>query len=337
MIDDATRRAEQRHHVLEQLACWSGRKGKSTETYTFISCPFHNEKTPSGQVYHGNNTAVPGYFKCLGCGHKAFWDELASVTGMQPFHNNPYQEISTTPLMIDDGLEAIDIDTDFTLKPLPVNKVWRTFNTEFLSKVGVQLLETEYGTNMLYMPVNINGKTKGYIKARLTKDPTGQRPSYINSKGTWSKTHGLFPFDYTMDLMRKNDYTSVVLVEGPRDALRLLSHGIPALSILGTNTWSEKKVALLEIYGVKQVLLMMDGDEPGRLAACKLYPQIAAMIKTKLIKLWAVKDSPYQIWCTLDPTEQKLFKSKLWDPGNCPDSILTTLKQLYFTHVAETV
>jgi len=221
----------------------------------------------------------------------------------------------------------------FELHPLPKNKTWRTFDTRFLRKIGIQMMLTEWNTRMLYMPVLINGEERGYIKARLKKDPTGERPSYINSKGPWSKTHGLFPFDFSIKMMEELKSSTIVLVEGPRDALRLLSLGIPALSILGTNTWSQRKAQLLELYGVEQVLLMMDGDEAGILASERIGPDISEVIPTKLIKLWSMPNSPYHRYLKLKTKEEKkAFKGNLWDPGNCPEEILLKIKRKYFNH-----
>lgn len=307
---------------------WSGRKGISTDTYTFILCPWHQEKTPSGQVFHGSGTRHPGYYKCLGCGHKAGWDDLADATGMQPFGRNKSKEAFSMPLSIGD---EEDDPISFELKPLPKNKTWRSMDTNFLRRVGCKLMVTEYGTNMIYLPIIINGEERGFVKARLKKDPEGIRPSYINRKGPWSKTHGLFPFDYAIRVMKRTKSRTVVLVEGPRDALRLLSLGIPAMSILGTNTWTTRKATLLELHGVERVILMMDGDEAGILATERIRPDIKGILKLKTFKLWEIEGNPYEEFVKIkSKAKQKKFKSKLWDPGNCPEDVLLQLRDRYF-------
>lgn len=327
-MSDPITQVEKLHHVKEQLRIWSGRKGRTNDTWTFISCPFHNERTPSGQIFHGPGSRSPGYFRCLGCGHRCHWDELATAIGLQPFGKQPATDVYSVKLALSDEEEET---AKFELHPLPKNKTWRTFDTKFLRKVGVQMMLTEWGTRMLYMPVLINGEERGYIKARLKKDPTGERPSYINSKGPWSKTHGLFPFDYAIQMMEELGSRTIVLVEGPRDALRLLSLGIPAMSILGTNTWSQRKAQLLELYGVEEILLMMDGDEAGMLAAERIGPDLASVLRVRQFRLWACKDSPYHEYVKLrTKAEQKAFKSKLWDPGNCPEELLLRIKRKFF-------
>lgn len=326
---DPISHAERTQHVKDQLRLFSGRKGQTNDTYTFILCPWHAEKTPSGQVFHGSGTRNPGYFRCLGCGKKTPWNDLAVATGMQPFGRVEPKDTYSTPLSIGDDE---DDPIKFELHPLPKNKTWRTMDTNFLRKVGVKMMLTEFGTRMLWLPVFINGEERGFIKARLKKDPTGERPSYINKKGPWSKTHGLFPFDYSIKLMREMGSKTMVLVEGPRDALRLLSLGIPALSILGTNTWTQRKATLLELYGVERVLLMMDGDDAGIAATEKIAPEIRGLMTLTTIKLWRVKNNPYYEYEKITDLEgKKAFKSKLWDPGNCPEHVLLRLKKKYFS------
>lgn len=329
-MNDPISQVEKLNHVKEQLRIWSGRKGRTSDNWTFVSCPFHSERTPSGQVFHGPGTRSPGYFRCLGCGHRCHWDELAAAIGVQPFGKQPATDVFSMRLAISEEDEET---MKFELHPLPKNKTWRTFDTKFLRSVGIKMMLTEWGTRMLYMPVLINGEERGYIKARLKKDPKGERPSYINSKGPWSKTHGLFPFDYAIQMMEDLKSSTMVLVEGPRDALRLLSMGIPALSILGTNTWSQRKAQLLELYGVQQILLMMDGDDAGILASERIAPDVAEVIPVRVIKLWQMKGSPYAEYLKLKTKEeQKAFKSNLWDPGNCPDRILSKIKHRFFNH-----
>src|SRR5690606_7832235 len=110
-----------------------------------------------------------------------------------------------------------------------------------LSDIGAKLCQKQYedgswSAKMLWLPVKVNNQTKGYIKARLKKQEG--MTSYINAPGKWSLTYGLFPYDYAVDVMAQLDLSTMALVEGPRDALRLLSEGIPACAMLGTQSWS---------------------------------------------------------------------------------------------------
>lgn len=316
--------------VEDQLRTYTGKKIQGPDGTTIL-CPFHSERTPSCHIFHGPRAYVPGYFVCLGCGAKGRWDVIAPAIGLEPFKNGPARPLEARPLAKPKEDETVD-STDFEIKRLPKNKAWRGFETNWLHEVGCKLMVTSWGTKFIWMPVIVGGRTRGYIRGRMRKDPAGKYPSYLNKSGTWSKTHGLFPFDYAISMMGRSK--TIVLVEGPRDALRLLYHGIPAMAILGTNTWSPKKVDLLELHGVRKVILLMDGDPAGIAATEKIAPLLKDMFRTKVLKLWNMRGSPYKEWWKAlekrDPAEAKARKGELWDPGSCPEWVLDGIKERFF-------
>lgn len=312
---------EKLNFVQAQLSTYSG-ESRHTGKGIFILCPFHSEKTPSGLIYL-NSTRNPGFFKCFGCGTKKHWDEIAPLIGLQPYgYSKPTVYYSHTKLS--DTEEAKN--TKFELKELPEGKIWREIKTDLLIDIGCKLLITEYKSKFVFLPVYVNGKLKGYSKGRLRKEK-GQI-SYINKNGSWTKTYGLFPFDYSINLMLSTKDKTIVLVEGQRDALRLLMNGIPALAILGTNSWSKKKVELLELHGVEKIILMMDGDPEGIRATKTALDLLKPFFKVSIVKLWKLEGKLFTKYLSIEDKEkQKIFKSKLWDPGNCPQWIISKLKK----------
>lgn len=318
--------AERRDLVLQALGGYSGRKVQGSY-YTMICCPYHADKTPSGTIFHGPNTKVMGFFLCRGCGERKSWNELATTMGWPTFGKvAPSDKFVTELRSLEVPKKEEKPTSSFTLEELPPGYKWRGFSTEFLSKVGAQLgVYDRSGRKFVYLPVIVGKRERGYIRAAIRKDP--ERPSYLNKKGSWSKTHGLFPFDYAIKVMRRKELRTVVLVEGPRDALRLLYYSIPAISILGTQTWTARKAALLELHGVKKVVLMMDGDPAGAAAEKLIAPDVRSLMKAEIFDLRKFPGSPYPEWAELDEDEQKEQKGNLWDPGNCPKDVLRTLKQ----------
>lgn len=317
--------------VQSAMASYSGRAVR-TENYTMICCPYHDDSTPSGQIFHGLTTRVVGYYKCLGCGARRTWNELAKDQGWQTFKGVKPDDRYAMELP-ERKEEVAKEEVTFTLSSLPKKKRWRTFPTKFLKDVGCKLGTYEYGRKFVYMPVLVGGRERGYIRAALRKDPTGKYPSYLNKKGTWSKKYGLFPFDYTIEFMESLDSATVVLVEGPRDALRLLYYGIPALAVLGTQTWTAHKARLLELHGVRNVLLMFDGDPAGIAASKLVQPDIRDLMRCRDLELWNMRGSPYREWSKLDEDERKERKSELWDPGNAPERVLRSIRNRYFKEV----
>ncbi len=66
----------------------------------------------------------------------------------------------------------------------------------------------------------------------------------------------------------------VVVVEGYFGAMRLHGLGVPVVALMGSSI-ADEQVALLREAGVRQVSLMLDGDEPGRAAALAMLPFLA--------------------------------------------------------------
>lgn len=102
--------------------------------------------------------------------------------------------------------------------------------------------------------------------------------------------------------------TTVVLVEGPFDALRLCYLGIPALSILGTSNWSFSKLSTIQGMGCKKLIICMDGDKAGRLAEAHIFEETADKIKRKRFRLPINEEDPV-------------------DPGNMNDELIEALRE----------
>ena len=302
---------------------------KHYENYTMIRCPFHSDKNPSGRINHSNLSRSPGFYKCYGCGATATWDELAPLIGCQPFHSKPAVRYARN-LVIDQEVE--EPTEELVTKPLPHGKIWRGIKTNLLIDIGCNLCRVRYSDGGLsdkyiYMPVRVNDELKGYTKARLHKQPG--TTSYINSAGSWVHKFGLFPFDYSISKLTET--RTIVLVEGQRDALRLLSNGIPALCIMGTQNWSDDKAQLLELNGVERAIIFMDGDDAGIKGAKKVYASLSQFMPCKVLKLWKMKNSPYlQFKSEENPSKAaKEAGIELWDPFNCPQYIIDRIKEYY--------
>lgn len=307
--------------ILNQLQSYSGEKKQVGETI-FVSCPFHSEKTPSFRIFVSPTSKSPGWGKCYGCGQKTAWDNYAEKLGLKPYKWSKPEQQFARPLIRADEFDSGSSTDQFTFYDLPAGKVWRHIKTDLLIDIGCKQI-TQYNTKFIYMPVNILGNERGYIRARMRKE--ADKPSYLNKKGRWSEHYGLFPFDYTM----RNKPKSVVLVEGPRDALRLLSFKIPALAILGTQSWSKRKSSLIEIAGVKNVIMCFDGDSAGLKAREVVRPNLEKLVKVETFDLCG-KDSPYWPFRNREDPGKDMKKRGVegWDPGNMPLSKVKELASL---------
>lgn len=314
---------EQRELVKQQIALVP--RVKMKENMAMIPCPFHADINPSCAVYFKSNQSHPGSWYCFGCNAHGLWDELADALGLEKFDNTPRDRFSHN---ISITLDSYTEEEHLLFKSLPRNKLWRGISTNLLIDIGCKLCKVVYNYDKLsetfiFMPVYINKSLEGYIKARLHKMP--DKPSYINKKGQWAKSRGLFPFDYAISMMSNKN--AVVLVEGQRDALRLIQNGIPALCIMGTHNWNDEKSMLLDIYGVKRVIIFLDGDDAGISGTKLLYPSLKEYIdEVKVIKLWNWPGSPYIKYKTKQNAEK--HNVELWDPFCCPQDIIEFVKSL---------
>lgn len=312
-------------HVLQQLDHYSGPKKKLNSASTFVSCPFHSESTPSGRVFHSGTSKSPGFFKCYGCGQTATWDEVAPKLGLKAYQwTKPITQFAA-PLRAKDETPE---EAELKFSPIPKGKIWRQIKTQLLIDIGCKKVRVIYdgfrpGPVMLYFPAMIKGELRGYIRARLKK--VDGKPSYLNQAGGWSKDYGLFPYDYAI----RNKPHTIVLVEGPRDALRLNMLGIPAIAILGTQSWSRRKSRMIELTGARTVILAMDGDDAGLAAIQLIKPLLIDMVRVKIFSLTG-PDSPYWRFRNLDePTKAMKAKGvESWDPGNMPLKKARELKAL---------
>ena len=255
--------------VQEQLAATlASEKGMRSKNWSFIRCPFHNERTPSLQVWHDPiNPDFVGSFKCRGCGVSGHWSKLAEAKGYEKPERRTIGEVMP--------VADIDVSQDDVItknsklpeyaKPFTMSDTdrWRGFSGWFLDEIGAKpFIDTRNNTKWVWLPVRVNGATPGHIRGRWEKQK--DKPSYLNAPGQWSKNRGLFMYDYVRTIIQKHSLNYVILCEGPRDAMRLCAVGLPALAILGVHTWSTRKIEMLSLLGVTTVFIVMDADTAGR-------------------------------------------------------------------------
>lgn len=318
-----------------------------------IVCPYHNDSNPSGNVNLDLEEArAPlGWFRCWSCKKSVPWDDLADTLGLRKYSNkkrtdedyvNPstYRNglLNQTDDEEEDGFERDHADLEFF--DLTQDE-WRTIPCSFLTKIGCEFVHKKYNDNFyVFMPVLIKGELRGYVKAELEKpdkvvkkDPkTGELysvtpPSYINAPGKWSREYGLLFYDYAVELMERKDLSTIVLCEGPRDVIRLLRFGIPAMAVLGAGNWNELKRFQLEKTGAENIIIFMDGDDAGKLATKVIYKDIKQHFNTKYMSLWKYAEP------LLDKKGREILDDKgrpkmmEYDPFNCPKKFLRQVKK----------
>lgn len=289
---------------------------KHNGTGVFIPCPFHTGDTkPSLGVNLSKNGVPVGYFYCFGCGAKGHWNILAEKLGFPKLKGSDFKTNTVGDINFDEinrELFALS-STENMLKSLgaefnmdwPSEETWRNIPGSLLSAIGAKITYDVYTKDRaILLPVTVNGKTVGMIKGTNQR----QERSYIMSTGSWAKTYGLFPFDYAFSFKTQ----SIALVEGARDALRLIRFGLPAVAILGSQSWSETKRNLILSTGIKRVVLAFDGDRAGVQCTNKIWRDLKTLVPTSILKL----------------KEESENLGKKIDPGNMNRDLLIKLRDM---------
>ena len=256
--------------IQEELRSLTCRKFLSGNDFR-VQCPFHEgDKNPSLGVNLSMTAKVPlGFYHCFGCGAKGPWNRLAKQFGLRELASD-VKETETN------GYASVFPDIEKRLLGHPIEimpntgtpfhgKSWRGVSGRMVRRAQ-GILAVDWGENVLFLwlPVVCKGKTVMALKARMKKKRG--KPSYLFHDPGKVERKPWYGYDLASDMLKKGDKRSVFLVEGARDALKLMDAGIPALALLGSRQWNKRKLSqLLSLraeYNAKPVV-MMDADSAG--------------------------------------------------------------------------
>lgn len=267
-------------------------KRNLTRSQIFIKCPVHangNERTASLAVYIDKHRGfMPGDSRCMACNRKFKWDQLFKyLTGKEAVD---HESDDYTINFFANDVETDDIDNDQkeltsynNMLPWPIKENWRGISGELVNIVGGRIMlytfpDSKDQIQNLYLPVFVNNHLYGGVRCNIIK--SGKR-NYFNTPGIWSLHHGIFPYDYATKMIKVKNYSCLVLVEGPRDALNCIQHDIPAVCLLGASAWSENKADLVLNTGVKTIITAFDPDEAGDKLTANVYDSLKHEINVK--------------------------------------------------------
>ena len=205
---------------------------------------------------------------CWSCGASGNYNKLAeklSIKKMPASLNAGYGAVdrALTEAYLERGLPALPGGlTPYTepYRGLPVD-----FLAEFDSKKWWDLESMVW---RILWPITYNGKLQGYTAGRTDGETM---PKYRHGpKGSIQTRRVLWPIDHR--LIRD----TVVLVEGPFSALRLLRAGIPAVAVLGADNWHSAKITMMlqRKRPIRGVVIAFDADPAGEHGADRVYSSI---------------------------------------------------------------
>jgi hypothetical protein len=289
------------HAVIVQELGRHLRENLSNKKRVAIPCPFHKETQPSLYINldpHNRGTGIGGYY-CFGCRARSSthggWNGLANLLGLANVDETQGQvttyvrrEIPVEELHDpDDGWDVEELLQKWNCgfhTPWPTEQNWRGVPGWLVRKIGGWLsLDEQYEQQVCVLPQWNGDVLTGAVKARC-RITSKTRLKYISSPGEWVKTHALFPFHTVETMLERREDRSVFLVEGPRDAIRLIGCGLPALALLGTNNWSTEKRDLLMTLGPDRVFVAFDNDGAGQGAYDLVMPTLKDFVHRTRIR-----------------------------------------------------
>lgn len=146
-----------------------------------------------------------------------------------------------------------------------VNFDFKGISAKTLKNFGAFTTSHDGLDNYICVPVYKHGKLK-FIEGRYSSEEVSEgSPKYLRKPTGVEVDTMLFPLD------KITDATQLILVEGLFDVLNLQDMGYEnSLCIFGANNFSPNKARVLDELGCRHVIIMMDGDSAGRLAATKI-------------------------------------------------------------------
>jgi len=266
-----------------------------------IVCPFHDDSSPSCGV-----DRLTGMFKCFSCGAAGGWNKLADTLRAEVLavtaeeRRGGETKAAMVRALSKAGIKdpnrkkraqarrKVQPDVAPVIEPWPANVPWREVSGAFLAGLGtIRLLDMARHVIRIGLPVrDMRGYLLGYTCRAM--DPEDAEPKYtplapdrLNRQKELPAREALFLVENVFKLRWKR----VVLVEGPYDALRLWSNGVPALAIFGANNWSPQKAALIGGLGLSKVVVVGDNDRAGAEARRMLVKDLHPLVRVEGLKL----------------------------------------------------
>ena len=130
---------------------------------------------------------------------------------------------------------------------------------------------------------NAKGELIAYSGRWADEDLPEDIPRYLLPKG-FEKSKVLYNLHRVLEKAKEKGSDTVVIVEGFWSVLRLHSKDIPCVSTFGDSV-SEAQAELLVQHGVKNVILIYDGDEGGRIGTRSSLPILAKRLFARTVAL----------------------------------------------------
>jgi len=156
----------------------------------------------------------------------------------------------------------------------------RGFKKKLIKKFGIGYSNQGIMKGRIAFQIhNAEGELIAYSGRWASEDLPEDVPRYLLPKG-FEKSKVL----YNLNRVLEKGSDCVVIVEGFWSVLRLHSEDIPCVSTFGDSV-SDAQAELLVKHGIKNIILIFDGDDGGRVGTVSSLPILAERLFVKTIAL----------------------------------------------------
>lgn len=251
-------------------------KKKNPDDYNIMMCcPYHNENKPS----FGITTSYPYMFNCFSCGESGELVLLISYVydiSYLAAYKKILTQYSEYDLSLFNNVEEEDIE-EVTEEEIFNYRRKRHSYIEHrgISDHTIQKYEVGYDEKnyAITFPVRDLYNNPSFIIRRSVNSKFYNIPKGSPKKET------LYGLNY---LYNKTD--TVYIAEGPIDVLSCYQAGLPSIGLMGRNL-SKTQLKLLQLAGIKEIILFLDNDKWGVLGNLDIYKLLSKTpIKVKVVQ-----------------------------------------------------
>ena len=235
-----------------------------------LCCPWHNDKTPSLQIYPKTNTWTCFSSNCTaGSG-----DTIEMIQKMEKCTKHEALkkaaelcgEIKSTP-SLSEIFNKLRQSLHRSKNAINYLKDRNIYNSEL--EIGYNHYQTEYKQlqNCIIFPLKDRSGNNTSLYGRSISDKKGSNHYYLKNR------KGLYP-GYP-----SQETKTMIITEAIIDAATLLTYtDYEVLSLFGTNGWNEEHTESIKSLGeLEEVIFFMDGDDAGNKAIETYAPLVKAM------------------------------------------------------------
>ena len=284
--------------------------GLQADKNGMLSCPFHNDKKPSFQIYPKTNTFCCFSSNCsAGTGDQIQFIQLKEARAGQAI--NKHQAIlKAKELLGVTTAKAENLNEVFTKLKQNINKSPRAKSYLQERHLGIEKLEIGFNAaaykdlkNCIVFPLrNCHGQTVSFYGRSVLNSQSGSDHYYTKNR------KGLYPKYSTAETKK------LILTESIIDAATLLqneeiTNQYEVLALYGTNGLTvEHNEAIKELKHLEEIIFFLDGDAAGEKAA-KKYSEELQTLDVKISKVNTPKDE--DINSLLDGHTSEIFTELL--------------------------